>query len=46
MTLFEMAKKIQLKASNIWSDDIFKNLLTLLKDMLSQGNAILRSFMR
>jgi hypothetical protein len=29
-----------LKASNGWSDCSFKELLTLLKDMLPQGNAV------
>jgi hypothetical protein len=38
--LFEMVKLFQLKASNEWSDCSFKELLTLLKDMLSQGNAV------
>jgi hypothetical protein len=28
------------KASNGWSDCSFKDLLTLLKDMLPQGNAV------
>jgi hypothetical protein len=36
--LFAMVKLFQLKASNIWSNDSFKDLLTLLKDMLPQGN--------
>jgi hypothetical protein len=40
MRLFMMVKLFQLKASNIWSDCSFKDLLTLLKDMLPQGNAI------
>jgi hypothetical protein len=35
-----MVKLFQLKASNEWSDGSFKELLTLLKDMLPQGNAI------
>jgi hypothetical protein len=35
-----MVKLFQLKASNIWSDDSFKDLWTLLKDMLHQGNAV------
>jgi hypothetical protein len=30
----------QLKVNNRWSDCSFKNLLTLLKEMLAQGNAI------
>jgi hypothetical protein len=38
--LFAMVKLFQLKASNGWSDDSFKDLLTLLKDMLPQGNSI------
>jgi hypothetical protein len=35
-----MVKLFQLKASNIWSDGSFKDLWTLLKDMLHQGNAV------
>jgi hypothetical protein len=38
--LFAMVKLFQLKVSNIWSDYSFKELLTLLKDMLPQGNAV------
>jgi hypothetical protein len=38
--LFVMVKLFQLKASNRWSDCSFKKLLTLLKDMLPQGNAV------
>jgi hypothetical protein len=38
--LFVMVKIFQLKASNGWSDGSFKDLLTLLKDMLPQGNAV------
>jgi hypothetical protein len=38
--LFAMVKLFQLKASNGWSDCCFKELLTLLKDMLPQGNAV------
>jgi hypothetical protein len=38
--LFVMVKLFQLKASNGWSDDSFKDLLTLLKDMLPQGNIV------
>jgi hypothetical protein len=38
--LFTMVKLFLLKASNIWSDCSFKELLTLLKDMLPQGNAV------
>jgi hypothetical protein len=34
MRLFAMVKFFQLKASNKWSDGSFKDLLTLLKDML------------
>jgi hypothetical protein len=40
MRLFVMVKLFQLKASNRWSDFSFKELLTLLKDMLPQGNAV------
>jgi hypothetical protein len=39
-SLFTMVKLFQLKASNGWSDCSFKELLTLLKDMLPQGNAV------
>jgi hypothetical protein len=35
-----MVKLFQLKASNEWSDCSFKELLTLLKDMLPQGNSV------
>ena len=35
-----MVKLFQLKASNGWSDCSFKELMTLLKDMLPQGNAV------
>jgi hypothetical protein len=35
-----MVKLFYLKVSNEWSDYSFKDLLTLLKDMLPQGNAI------
>jgi hypothetical protein len=38
--LFVMVKLFQLKASNEWSDDSFKDLLMLLKDMLPQGNIV------
>jgi hypothetical protein len=38
--LFVMVKLFQLKASNGWSDCSFKELLTLLKNMLPQGNAV------
>jgi hypothetical protein len=38
--LFTMVKLFQLKASNKWSNCSFKDLLTLLKDMLPQGNAV------
>jgi hypothetical protein len=38
--LFMMMKLFQLKASNRWSDGSFKDLLTLLKDMLPQGNIV------
>jgi hypothetical protein len=40
MRLFAMVKLFQLKASNGWSDGSFKDLLTLLRDLLSQGNAV------
>jgi hypothetical protein len=40
MRLFTMAKIFQLKVSNGWSDYSFKELLTLLKDMLPRGNAV------
>jgi hypothetical protein len=35
-----MVKLFQLKESNGWSDYSFKELLTLLKDMLPQGNVV------
>jgi hypothetical protein len=35
-----MVKLFQLKMSNGWSDCSFKDLLTLLKDMLPQGNTV------
>jgi hypothetical protein len=35
-----MVKLFQLKASNGWSDDSFKDLLMLLMDMLHQDNAV------
>jgi hypothetical protein len=35
-----MVKLFLVKASNRWSDCSFKDLLTLLKDMLPQGNAV------
>jgi hypothetical protein len=38
--LFVMVKLFQLKVSNAWSDCSFKYLLTLLKDMLPQDNAV------
>jgi hypothetical protein len=38
--LFAMVKLFQLKVSNRWSDYSFKELLTLLKDMLPQGNTV------
>jgi hypothetical protein len=38
--LFAMMKLFQLKASNGRSDGSFKNLLTLLNDMLPQGNTV------
>jgi hypothetical protein len=40
MRLFAMVKLFQLKVSNEWSDGSFKDLLTLLKDMLPQCNTI------
>jgi hypothetical protein len=40
MRLFAMVKLFQLKESNGWSDCSFKELLTLLKDMLPQGNVV------
>jgi hypothetical protein len=40
MRLFMMVKLFRLKASNGWSDCSFKELLMLLRDMLSQGNAV------
>jgi hypothetical protein len=40
MGLFMMVKLFQLKASNRWSNGSFKDLLTLLKDMLPQGNVV------
>jgi hypothetical protein len=33
-------KLLQLKASNGWRDGSFKDLLTLLKNMLPQGNTV------
>jgi hypothetical protein len=44
MRLFVMVKLFQIKASNGWSDCCFKDLLTLLKDMLPQVNAIPETF--
>jgi hypothetical protein len=38
--LFAMVKVFQLKVSNGLSDGSFKDLLTLLKDMLPQGNSV------
>jgi hypothetical protein len=40
MRLFAMVKLFQLKASNGWTDCSLKELLTLLQDMLPQGNAV------
>jgi hypothetical protein len=40
MRLFAMVKLFHLKASNGWRDYSFKELLTLLKDMLPQGNTV------
>jgi hypothetical protein len=44
--LFMMAKLFQFKMSNGWSDCSFKDLLTLLKDMLPKAMHSLRPFMR
>jgi hypothetical protein len=41
--LLVMVKLFLLKASNGWSDCRFKDLLTLLKDMLLQGNIVLKT---
>jgi hypothetical protein len=38
--LFVMVKLFQLKVSNVCNDGIFKDLLTLLKDVLPQGNSV------
>jgi hypothetical protein len=38
--LFAMVKLLKLKVINGWSDCSFKELLTLLKDMLPQGKVI------
>jgi hypothetical protein len=38
--LFVMVKLFQLKVGNGWSDGSFKDLLTLLKDMLPKGNLV------
>jgi hypothetical protein len=43
MRLFVMVKPFQLKTSNGWSDGSFNDLLTLLKDMLPQGNSVLET---
>jgi hypothetical protein len=40
MRLSAMVKLFQLKVSNRWSDCSLKELLTLLKGMLPQGNAV------
>jgi hypothetical protein len=40
MRLFVIVKLFQLKLSNEWSDGSFKDLLTLLNDMLPQGNSV------
>jgi hypothetical protein len=40
MRLFAMVKLFQLKASNGWTECSLKELLTLLQDMLPQGNAV------
>jgi hypothetical protein len=39
-SLFTMVKLFQLKASNGWSDGSFKDLLTLPKNLLLQGNSV------
>jgi hypothetical protein len=39
--LFTMVKLLQFNMSNGWSDCSFMDLLTLLKDMLPQGNTVL-----
>jgi hypothetical protein len=44
--LFVMVKLFELNANNRWSYYSFKVLLMLLKDMLPQGNAVPRLFMR
>jgi hypothetical protein len=44
--LFALVKLFQLKVSNGWSDGSFKDLLILLKNMLSQGNGVPKMFMR
>jgi hypothetical protein len=38
-----MVKLFYLKVSNEWSDGSFKDMLTLLKDMLPQGNAVTKT---
>jgi hypothetical protein len=38
--IFVMVKLFQLKVSNGWSDDSFKDLLALIKVMLPQGNVV------
>jgi hypothetical protein len=38
--LFAMVKLFHLKACSGWTDGSFKDLLTLLKDMLPQGNEV------
>jgi hypothetical protein len=43
MRLFVMMKLFLLKVSNEWGDYSFKDLLTLLKDILPQGNTILET---
>jgi hypothetical protein len=40
MRLFVIVKLFQLNANNGWNDCSFKDLLTLLKDMLPQRNAV------
>jgi hypothetical protein len=38
-----MVNLFQLKTSNRWSDGSFKDMLTLLKNILPQGNAFLET---
>jgi hypothetical protein len=41
--LFVMVKLFQLNAGNRWSDGSLNDLLTFIKDMLPQGNAVLET---